>query len=299
MWKDYFDFTYQEKRGILFILGLIILIFLAGFIVMPPKADPSFDHQMLLAELQEHLDQAQSQIQESSPSIENTVTHSNYFPFDPNSLSMDEGKSLNLSEKQIRMIQSYTSKGGKFKQPTDLLKIYSISEEDYNRLKDWIHIPFDSSTIAKPEPPESIEPELNLNDSASIIQLNQCNLEELLALDCLNPALAERIIKFRDKLGGFYSADQLIEVYGLNSKCLNRLMHRTRIDPSSIRKISINFASKSELGSHPYIGHAIAGNLDQFRITHGFIREAETLKKANLFDPEKLERLIPYLSFQE
>jgi competence ComEA-like helix-hairpin-helix protein len=54
-----------------------------------------------------------------------------------------------------------------------------------------------------------------LADSTEKIDLNRCGYYDLEALPGIGPALAERIIAFRDSLGPFQSADELLEVKGI------------------------------------------------------------------------------------
>ncbi|MBN1108862.1 MAG: helix-hairpin-helix domain-containing protein, partial [Bacteroidales bacterium] len=51
-----------------------------------------------------------------------------------------------------------------------------------------------------------------------VIELNTCDSAMLEALPGLGPVLSARIIKYRKLLGGYVSAEQLREVYGLSEE---------------------------------------------------------------------------------
>ena len=146
-WKDAFTFSAGEKRG--FYLLLILIFVLAGaiwFYRYYPPAFPKQDRAAFEKEVDHFL--AEQAKQDSS----NTVAASQekriskdkssiaYFDFDPNNLSPENWKQLGLNDGQIRAINNYQAKGGKFRKKEDLKKIYIISETDYSRLEPYIKI---------------------------------------------------------------------------------------------------------------------------------------------------------------
>lgn len=294
MWKEYFDFTHQEKRGILIILLLIILLSLSGYFFSKPIEKPMLSATKI-ALLQSHLVSRQLVDSKMPEILPEMPIEKNYFPFDPNQLSLEDGLRLDLSKKQVLVIQSYIAKGGKFLVPEDLKKIYSLSAKDFDRLLPWVTIPESSSISSAAE--ESIKP--HPTDTLKSLHLNDCTIDDLLKIACLTRPLAERILKFRDKLGGFYTVGQLSEVYGLQNHCLNRLQQLALNGPAAVKKLSINFATRTELANHPYIGPVTANKIDQFRLKNGFIREAKILLQNQLIEANQLEKLLPYLSFTE
>lgn len=294
MWKEYFDFTHQEKRGILLLVVLIILASLAGYFYKPTVEKPTASAEQI-ARLEKYLESNKAMPDYFQAEKPQEPQENSLFPFDPNKLSLEDGLRLNLSEKQIRVIHLYIAKGGKFLTATDLEKIYSLNKIDLERLTPWVRIPEDTISYASEDPTSS----MIMNDTVRSIDLNSCTIDDLLKFKCLTRPMAERIIKFRDKLGGFYTAEQLKEVYGLQGNCLNRLQQLALGGPSAVKKLSINFATRSELASHPYLGQSSADKIEQYRLKNGFISEAEILLQNQLIDANKLEKLLPYLIFRE
>src|SRR5690606_39584975 len=63
------------------------------------------------------------------------------FPFDPNDLSEAKWKMLGFTEKQIRVIKNYESKGGQFRTKADVAKLYVVSAEHFERLAPYSRLP--------------------------------------------------------------------------------------------------------------------------------------------------------------
>jgi len=54
------------------------------------------------------------------------------------------------------------------------------------------------------------------------VDINAATAEQLQAVPGLGPALAQRIVEFRDKNGPFGSVDELLKVRGIGEKTLER-----------------------------------------------------------------------------
>ncbi len=76
-----------------------------------------------------------------------TFAVKDYFEFDPNKIGVEEWVKLGFTQKQAESIEKYKAKGGKFYKPGDLLRLYSMDEEHYNRLKPYVKI--DISALPK------------------------------------------------------------------------------------------------------------------------------------------------------
>lgn len=219
----------------------------------------------------------------------NAVT---YFKFDPNDLDRDGWLSLGFSEKQITMILNYRNKGGRFYRREDLRKIYAIGEEDYLRIADYVHIPGHGNGkdqlagfASKPVPKDLL------------IELNGADSLQLQLLPGIGPAFASRIVRFRERLGGFYDLSQLMDVYGMDEARLQGFAGYIELDLSLLRPVRINESDQETLGRHPLIGFKLAGILVRYRGHHGPFRDADDLRETGVVDEEVLQKLRPYLLF--
>ena len=109
---------------------------------------------------------------------------------------------------------------------------------------------------------------------------------------------AGRIIKHREKLGGFTQIAQLNEVYGLKPEVIPLIWDYFDFDAAPIRKLSINRATVEDLASHPYISYQEAKVLVAYRLQHGGYHESMDLLGIKLFKEEWVEKIVPYLSFE-
>ncbi len=58
---------------------------------------------------------------------------------------------------------------------------------------------------------------------ASSVDINTAGEEELCALPGVGPAMAKRILAYREEHGGFYDIEELLQVPGIGEKTLERL----------------------------------------------------------------------------
>jgi competence ComEA-like helix-hairpin-helix protein len=130
----------------------------------------------------------------------------------------------------------------------------------------------------------------------SPININEADTSAFISLPGIGSRLADRIIRFREKLGGFYSIDQIAEVYGLADSVFQKIKPLLQLGPFTINKIDINTATLEELKAHPYIKYAIANSIVQYRCQHGTFSTMEDLKKIVLITAEVYRKISAYLT---
>ena len=214
------------------------------------------------------------------------------FKFDPNTLSVDGWQKLGLSERTSRTIDKYRSKGGKFHQPEDIRKIWGIPQGFYERVKDYIVI-------------SPIQNNYQENDGATVyskfekkvvvVNINQADTTAFIALAGIGSKLAARIVNFRDKLGGFYSVDQVGETYGLPDSTFQKLKSSFQLS-GSVRKLNVNTATKDELKVHPYFKWNLANAIVEYRNQHGAFKSLDELKNIAIIDDAAFDKIVHYLT---
>jgi competence protein ComEA len=130
---------------------------------------------------------------------------------------------------------------------------------------------------------------------------DQENVADSAALESIRgigPAFASRILKYRNRLGGFYKKEQLMEVYGLDSAMFGLLEGQILVDPSSIRTININTATFEEMKKHPYLTYKQMNAIIQYRKQHGSYHSIVDLTKIAILNDEILRKIEPYLTYQ-
>ena len=222
------------------------------------------------------------------------------FIFDPNSLSASGWQKLGLRDKTINTIQNFLKKGGSFKKPEDLQKIYGLKKEDYQILRPFIKIEIISKKTVELNTNPSTEfiPTKNLTPRYSIIEINTADTSAFISLPGIGSKLASRIVNFRNNLGGFHSIDQIAETYGLPDSTFQKIKQFLKIENTSVKKININTATIDELKAHPYIKYSLANPIVAYRNEHGPFQRLEDLKKIMTVSEEFYKKIIPYLTIQ-
>ena len=64
-----------------------------------------------------------------------------------------------------------------------------------------------------------------------LVDLNASNASELAALPRIGPALAQRIVDFREERGGFRSVEELLEVKGIGEKTFAKIKDNCWVEP--------------------------------------------------------------------
>lgn len=103
------------------------------------------------------------------------------------------------------------------------------------------------------------------------------------------------MLKWREKLGGFYAVDQLYDLPGIRPENIDIIASQISIDTGLVKKISINTASYEELVKHPYVSGELAVQIVRFR---GYFRPFETVRELGQLDlrnPLDFDKLVPYL----
>lgn len=304
MWKkfvkDYLTFTRKDRVGVFAILFLIMLAFLL------PRFFPKKDQQLF----EEHKDALVMAIdsvstEETEPSLSTPEPSANtaasrLFPFDPNTLDEKGWQELGLPPRVAKTILKYRSKGGQFRKPEDLQKIWSLPDGFFERVAPYIRIQSNSATadgnIEHAEPYKTAKPFVREERKPSVVNINEADTAAWIALPGIGSKLAMRIVTFREKLGGFYSIQQIAETYGIHDSVFQKIKNRLVVT-GEVKRLNVNTATKDELKTHPYIRWQLANAIVEFRNQHGEFKTAEDLKKIALVDEALLQKLTPYLSF--
>ena len=127
--------------------------------------------------------------------------------------------------------------------------------------------------------------------------LNTTTAEELQEINGIGEKLSARIIKFRDRLGGFVIDDQLFDVYGLEKEVVNKTLRKFKvISKPEIIKINVNTATAAELSKLIYLQKHVAESIVNYRNLNGSINSLNELLKIEDFPAERINRITLYLS---
>lgn len=304
--KDVFVFTRKDR-----IFAIFVVLVISGSLLLPklfaPAPQPLLlqkDSTLLLAvdTLQLRQKQKSSYRQEEysrahqyEPSSNKRFTSGELFEFDPNTASFQDWQRLGLNERTSKTILNYRNKGGKFYKPQDLQKIWGMPEGFYERVKDYVVItPTQRDTYVKYDNSRS-KTERDERKPV-IININEADTAAFIALPGIGSKLSARIVAFREKLGGFYSVEQIGETYGLPDSTFQLIKGRLQPGAGEMRKLNVNAATKEELKMHPYIRWNLANAIVEYRNQHGAFKSLDELKNIALMDEATFRKIAPYLS---
>lgn len=210
--------------------------------------------------------------------------------FDPNTATLEELNSLGIPERISKRIIQFRTKGGSFRIKSDLAKMYGMDSILNRNLSPFILLPdaLPKREFTKTDKPFLvIQYDLNLADSTAFKSVKG-----------IGSVLAKRIIKYRERLGGFVRLDQLSEVFGLDSLVIKELSKFYVTERYVPRRIYINRADEIELDRHPYISPREAKSIFTYRTQHGVYSSADELLKIKTISESTVLKIAPYLSFE-
>lgn len=310
IFADYFTFTKKERRGTIVLL-LLILFFVSLpflyplFIKSRPADAAAFKKEIATLKIkqQDTVKQfAQRNFDEDNYQNYYQPSEKNYaknfkgelFYFDPNTATAADWQRLGLRDKTIATIQNYLSKGGRFYKPEDIGKIWGLHADEVQRLIPYVQIAakennylpknYETKTYEKPE------------RNYTVVDVSTADTSALIALPGIGSKLAQRIINFRDKLGGFYKTEQVAETFGLPDSTFNKIKSRLVLNNTAVKQFNINTATVDEMKAHPYIRYNIANAIVQYRNQHGNFSSVSDLKKIMMITDEVYNKVSPYLS---
>ncbi|MCB0715528.1 MAG: helix-hairpin-helix domain-containing protein [Chitinophagaceae bacterium] len=309
---EYLSFSRQNRIAIISLLLIAALLYIFPYVI-PPKTNNqplkndtawlAAAKRLTLKEKQKWDDKNENKGQSTSyyqyDRDENAPSYQKLkgklFEFDPNTLSFAGWQKLGLRDKTIHTIQNYLSKGGHFRKPEDLRRIYGLFEDEYERLAPYIKIAADTNATKKswvqsqkPKYTRQYQP-ININTADSLA---------FQSLPGIGPYYARSIIRFRERLGGFYSVGQVAETYRLPDSTFQKIKKYLLIDSVNLRKININTADLEELKAHPYIRWNKANAIFNYRQQHGTFSQLIDLKKIMILSDDWYKKTAPYLTIE-
>ena len=224
------------------------------------------------------------------------------FAFDPNTADSTQLLRLGLQSWQVRNIYRYREAGGVFHKPQDFARLYGLTLKQYRQLEPYIRIAKEYNMMArdyisdeKPAAPQrdSLMRPQKLSPQERVA-VNQADTTLLQRVPGIGPYYARRIVSYRQRLGGYYRMEQLLEIEGFPESALN---YFSIADDAVVRKLNVNRLSLNELRQHPYVGYYRAKQIVDFRRTHGRISSLNELSLSKDFTPEVIERLEHYVEY--
>ena len=287
-YEDPFVISKRSKRGLLvLILASLGLIFFPRVYMFFQKEEAFVINSEQIAEFE----RTQKKFEKRN--------YSNYYSkkkkykapdskFNPNTYTLSDWKNLGLSEKQSLVVLKFTSRGIYSEQ--DLKRIFVIPDILFELIRDSVIYPerFQNSPNQ-----ESFKKQAK---QIILINLNTADTTEFMKIYGVGAFYAKQIIRFREKLGGFFKKEQLLEVWKMTPEAYEKIKDHVFISEKDVKRININSVTIEELKVHPYLKWNQANSIVKMRIQRNGFKNIEELKESVLIDSETYEKLFPYLS---
>lgn len=238
-------------------------------------------------------------------------TKAELFPFDPNTADSTTLLRLGLKPWMVRNVYKYRAAGGIFSKPGDFAQIYGLTLKQYKALEPYIRIGADYLPAADFYTAETKDFGRKNNSShlpdaprdtlmfpyklkpGETIALNTADTTQLKKVPGIGSGYAAAIVNLRERLGGFYSAEQLLDIEGLPETALPYFS----VHPSDIKRINLNRSTYGRLRRHPYLNFYQARDIIDYRRIHGDLKSLSDLRLLKSFTDEDFARLSHYVEF--
>ena len=237
--------------------------------------------------------------------------------FDPNTADSITLLQQGFRPWQVHNMLRYRLKGGVWRHPADMKKIYGLTDSLYQLIEPYVSIAPLPQDIRR----DSLRRVWHIRDSLwqdsirqdslrrdsiyrshhyhpkrdTLIELNAADTDALQYIKGVGSGIARNIVYYRQQLGGFYAADQVREIEGLEFVNWDSIVPHFQVDTDSIHPIFVNRCSLKRLTQHPYIRFSTAKSIYTLRRNRIRLHGMEELQE--VLTEEEAARLRPYLDF--
>lgn len=288
----FFYLQKSDRRVILLLLGIIVAALAVGYFFDGEPEEAAMEEvPAQKAEKQQHPKASYYQGEPKQPEL---------FPFDPNTADSTQLLRLGLQPWQVRNIYKYRAAGGIYREPSDFARLYGLTLKQYRQLEPYIRISEDYQPAARfiskdvtMEERDTMRYPVKLQPQERIV-LNTADTAQLRKVPGIGHYFARKIVEYRERLGGYVSVQQLLEIEDFPDTAINYFIIP---DDTQLRKLNLNRLSLNELKRHPYISFYQARAIVDYRRLHGPLESLQQLSLSRDFPPEAIRRLAPYVEF--
>ncbi len=244
-------------------------------------------------------------------------------PFDPNTADSMTLIHNGLMPWQVRNMFAYRAKGGRYRVPEDFSRLYGLTDSAFAAMRPYIRIdtmPFYHERQLRRHLRDSLHRVDSLRHDSlfrrdtlyrtvqrktdTILDLNAADTVSLQLIRGIGRYTAVRIVRYRNRLGGYVSPSQLLdEALGeplfTNSRYpADSVLPHLYASPDSVQPIPVNHASVERLMRHPYLSFTQAQAIYALRRKCIRLTSLDELQGLDCLTVEDIRRLAPYLSFE-
>ena len=224
--------------------------------------------------------------------------------FDPNTVDSLTLISYGIQPWKVRNFLHYRAAGKVFRSAEDIGDTYGWTAEDVQRLTPYVSV--GTAYQKRKETPRFEERKEHKEEGAKPVEtkkfhtltkvdVNEADTAMLRRIPGIGEKISVAIVRYRQRLGGFHSVEQLREISIVSPELLEWF---TVSSSAAVQKIHLNKASFQALNSHPYISYEQTKALLQYIRLYGKVKDEETLLATGIFTKEEMEKLRPYIAYE-
>ncbi len=289
--KGFFYFRKSDRKGIV-ALGCIA-VFALGVLMVLDRMD----------------EQKGQQIEPAAPVANHyerglSASQKRLHAFDPNTVDSLTLIQFGIKPWKVKNFLHYRAAGKVFHSAEDLGDTYGWTAEDIQCLSPYVRVkPAYQIQKDTPHPEgrkrgmeEDVRPvETKKFQTLTKVDVNEADTSMLRRIPGVGEKISVAIVRYRQRLGGFHSVEQLREISIVSPELLEWL---TVSSPSNVQKINLNKASFQALNSHPYISYEQTKSLLQYIRLYGEVKSEEALMRTGIFTKEEAEKIRPYIAYE-
>ena len=319
------QFNKGDRRAIIFLASLVILS-LTIIVFFGTRNDESSDDTDRIADSRDYQGS-----KKKSGDANQIADSKNSGCFDPNTVDSISLINYGLKPYQVHAFIRYRDAGAVFRKPLDISRLNCLNDDDIDRLLPLIRInskytrqrtkyPITKSSGYKKsnekrgsyfsERNNTSYKEQNTGkdykngysdsnpkfESLTLVDVNTADTTLLKRVPGIGSYTAKKIVGLCTQLGAIHSVRQLSLLPHMSQDVLEWLTISQQ-SIQNIKKININTATFNQLRQHPYIGYDHARDIQRYINIYGKVRDEEQLLSANIFQPEEMKLLSPYLEY--
>jgi DNA uptake protein ComE-like DNA-binding protein len=254
--KSHYWHNKRQRNGILFLALCIITLQIIYFVVDFSTDDTiNLETSELLA-FQSKIDSLKIiEIERRKPKI---------YPFNPSFLTDYKAYKLGLTTKEIDRLLAFRKTGKYINSAKQFQQVTRINDSLFNSIK--IYFKFPDWLKKQKTKSYKTKPQIILSKN-----LNLVNATDLQKINGIGKVLSKRIIKYRNRLGGFVNNEQLNNVYGLKPDVIRKILVyytvKDQPEDSQINTtiIDLNKASIEDFKSINGIGDKLSKRIIKYR----------------------------------
>ena len=229
--------------------------------------------------------------------------------FDPNTADSSTLVHLGFKPWQAKNLLKYRAKGGRYRKPEDLKRLYGMTDSMYQILQPYIQIVRTEVDSLRMDSMgrDSLWRDTTRYDSMpkwqhvkkdTILNLRTADTTELKMIRGVGSYRAKQIVRYRDALGGFVRVEQLREVEGMESVADSVMKHFV-LDSANVKQLNVNSMGVRQLSRHPYLRFEDAKAIYELRRRKIKLDSIEQLYELETLSEETIKKVAPYLNFDK